>query len=312
MIRVADLISTFAHDQMTLNRIIRWVEVVLVILLAVSLARLVVDLIPPVAVSNMPVNSGLPVPVEGQGQQTGQLQPDTDRISPALKQLFGKANVSAVTEEELQQPLQQTSLNLTLKGILADRDSDNGLALIAAGDNKEKVYRVADEIEGAEIVRIEPRRVVIRRNGMTEALDLEVRKLSGSMTSTKSNPTANPPDRISFNTGIRKLGDNQWSISRAALKQQLNNLPSLLQQATAVPHTQDGQQIGFRIIDLKPGGVFQQLGIEQNDIIHSVNGSSVRNVEEALNAYRNLGSASAFQVGVVREGKQINLSLSVE
>ncbi len=306
MIRVANLISTYAHDQMTLNRIIRWVEVVLVVLLAVSLARLAGELIPSVPGSTTAASSGWFVPVEPQGQPTVQIQSDADRISPALRQMFGKANVSAMSKDEMQQPLQQTSLNLTLKGILADSGSDNRLALIAVGDNKEKVYRVEDQIEAAEIIRIEARRVIIRRNGMTEALDLEVKRLSANTTRTST------PDRISFSNGIRMLGDNEWTMSRSTLKQQLNNLPALLQQATAVPYIEDGEPAGFRIVDLQQGSVFQQLGIQQNDIIYSVNGAAIRTIEEALNAYRNLGSASAFKLGVVRDGKEINLNLSVQ
>ena len=304
MIRVEHLIRTF--DQITLGRSVRWVEIVLVVLLAIALARLMIDLIPSVPTGNSAANSGLIAPTEQDNRKNPGIQTNTETISPTLKQLFGGSNASAVSKEVEEEPVQQTSLNLVLKGILADRDSDNRVALIAVGGSKEQVYRVADQIEGTEIIRIEARRVIIRRNGMMESVELEVKKLSGSTNASAA------PNRISFGTGIRKIGDNELVILRSTLQQHMNNLPALLQQATAEPYSQDGEQIGFRMVGIQQGSVFQQLGLQQGDIIYSVNGTSIRNVEAALNAYRNMGSASAFRVGVMRGGQDISLNISVK
>jgi len=306
MIRVADLIGAFVHDPIRLNRLIKAVEVMLVILLAMAMARLAADLIWDAPVHNgnnatapgTPSTSSLPSsPADGSVLRT---------VTPALSQLFGTSESTEVSGVAETQPLQQTSLNLTLKGILADTESDNRLALISAGGGKEQVYRIGQKIEGAEIVRIEARRVVIYRNGANEALDLEVKKLEGMVT----RPDVQGGETIS--SGIRKLNETDRTITRSTLKQQMNNLPSLLQQATAVPHNEGGEQIGFRIVDLKKGSVFEQLGIQQNDIIYAVNGTPVRNAEEALSAYRMIGTTSNFMIGLLRNGQDLKLNLAIQ
>lgn len=296
-----NLMVTLVHDQTALDRIIRWAELLLVILLAVALARLVADLVPP-----LPVAADLPAvtPSQSSGPQADGLAV-SDRLSPALTGLFGieAASIDAVPAE---QPLQQTSLNLVLKGILADQATSNRLALIAAGGQKEKVYRTGDKVEGADIIRIEPRRVVIRRNGVTEALDLEVRKLAGAAGSKK---TAN---RIVTTGLVRAISDTERVIPQAVFKKQLSNLPALLQQASAVPHIDDGEQAGFRIVSINQGSLFEQLGIRRDDIIYAVNEMPVRNVGDAMDAYRNLSRSSTFRVGVIRDGEDLTLNLSVQ
>jgi general secretion pathway protein C len=219
--------------------------------------------------------------------------------------MFGTADIAAVTEVP-EQTLQQTPLNLVLKGILADQGTQNRYALIASGGQKERVYRTGDKVEGAEIVRIESRRVVIRRNGITEALNLVARKLSGNTDKTSGTARFNLP------AGIVRISDTERMIPRTTLEQHMKNLPALLLQATALPQIENGQQTGFRIVNLKQGSVFEQLGLRQDDVINAVNGKPVRNGEEALSAYQSLASATQFRIGVLRGGSNINLNFSVQ
>jgi general secretion pathway protein C len=299
------MLATVLNDQIVLNRAIRWLEVVLVILLAFSVARLASDLMwfSPASNSGTP-SEVIPPTLTSQPQFISDGRVNV-QVSPALAHLFGTTTTPTETAT-IGQPLQQTNLNLVLKGILADRDSGNRFALIAAGGAKEQVFRIGDKIAGAEIIGIEARRVVIRRNGVNEALDLEVRKLAGKAVN------ASVVNRVEFNNGIRQLSDTDRAISRNTLSQQLNNLPSLLQQARAIPHSEGGEQIGFRIVELKQGSVFEQLGIRQNDIIYAVNGTPIRNTEDALNAYRNMATTSTFRIGLLRNGQDIKLNLAVQ
>ena len=293
------------HDQTMQNRILRGIELVLVLLIAVTLARLILDLRPsvtevdigPAGVSSPGSQNDLPAQVRSNGAIS---------ISPVLKQMFGTAGAAAVAMEMPEQSLQQTPLNLVLKGILADQGTQNRYALISASGQKERVYRTGEQVEGAEIIRIEPRRVVIRRNGITEALNLVARKLSGNTDKLPAQARFNLPGEIV------RISDTERMITRATLEQHMKNLPALLIQATAVPQVDNGQQTGFRIVSLKQGSVFEQLGLRQDDIINSVNGKPVRNGEEALGAYQALASTTQFRIGVLRGGSNINLNFSVQ
>jgi type II secretion system protein C len=297
-----NLVEGLSRRGMAPQRLIRGAEVLLVIGVAVALASLARDLV---------TGTAAPAPEAIIGSAPG-TAPAGDagaaalrQVSPALKALFGTpAQGTAGAADE---PVRETRLNLTLKGVLTQRDSDKKLALISRGSQKEEVYQVGDQVEGAEIIRIEPRRVIIRRDGVTEALTLEIRVPAGTNTAA---PASNVEPR--GNSGVRLVGENERAVSRGTFRQQMSNLPRLLQQATAVPHTENGRPAGFRVVDIQAGSIFQDLGIEQNDIIRSVNGISVRTPEEAMNAYRNLRTASRFRLDLVRGGREISIDYTVQ
>lgn len=282
---------THINDPMTTERIIRGMEVILVIVLGVMLARLVAYLVTPSPVQSDIAGASL-MPVTTAPAQDFQ-------ISPALTGLFGSGTDIAAVETE--QPIQPTSLNLTLKGILADQGTNNRVALIASSGQKEKVYRVGDKVEGADIIRIEARRVIIRRNGVTEALDLQVNRPGAQSAVGRTTGPAR----------ILSLGENDRVIPVNTFKQQLSNLPTLLQQAQAIPQMNNGEQTGFRIVSINPGSIFEQIGIRQDDVINAVNDMPVRNVADAMNVYRTLATTNSFRVGLVRNGRDVVLNLSV-
>jgi general secretion pathway protein C len=278
---------------------VRWSEVALTVLLAVALADLAWDLAP----GPQPGVSAPSGPVAGADGQAAPTPSSGGPLTRPVKTLFGAApgrGASAASPE----PVRETGLDLTLTGVLArEGHRDQRLAVIAGGDGEETVYRVGDRVQGARIVRIEPRRVILVRNGVTEALNLKAERVETGTGSPSGGPARG---------GIRRTGTNQRVVSRDTLKRKLDNLPRLLRQAKAVPHKRDGQQVGFKVINIQQGSVFEDLGIQQGDVIQSVNGRSIRNPKQALTAYRELRSAKKFRVDVLRDGQPTTLQYAVK
>ncbi|NIN34985.1 MAG: PDZ domain-containing protein, partial [Gammaproteobacteria bacterium] len=82
--------------------------------------------------------------------------------------------------------------------------------------------------------------------------------------------------------------------------------------ARAIPHNENGQAMGFRLVNIQSGSVFEELGLQRDDVIRTVNGRQILSVEDALNTYRDLRTSRSFQVGLMRDGRQVTLSLSVQ
>jgi general secretion pathway protein C len=304
MLRISGLVRAAQAHVLTQQRLTGLLELGLVIVLAVLVVDLVMELVSGQSMPQAEISATLlSSPSTFENARPGN---DTNRPSTKLKALFGLPPVTSVGITQLEEELKETQLNLKLKGILVNSLSGIGLALIAGSNNVEEIYQVGDEIEGAEIVRIEPRRVVLKRNGTTEALNLEVSRLE---TDQVDNAVRNP--RFSRN-GIRKISDNQRVMSQRSLRQQLDNLPRLLQQARAVPHTVNGQSMGFKLVDIQAGSLFEDLGLEREDVIQSVNGTRLRTPQDALKAYRDLRTSKSFQVALIRSGRAMTLNLSVQ
>jgi type II secretion system protein C len=225
--------------------------------------------------------------------------------SAALRSLFGSAPRDQESPGPALEPVRATDLNLVLKGIMADRNSDRKLALIAQADNEEQVYWLGESIAGAVIAGIESGRVILDRDGAYEALNLDVelaRHASDSRSATDTIPGS-----------YSQPADNRRVIDKKLLDRQMNDLAVLLRQANAVPHTdKDGRQIGYKFVSLPNGSVFRKLGLRQEDIIQTVNGTSVLNTREALEAYRDLKTANAFSISLLRDGRPITLDYSIQ
>ncbi len=306
MDRLTGLGNFIQHRLNADNRLISLGEIILVIALAIVLADMVAG-----AIGSDP--QGGPINVD-QSRGINQLADTTDPMdytspSPSVLKLFGIATSTASIDDSSfdNEQIQETQLQLELKGILVNADDGKRLALIAVQGQSEDVYQEGDNIQGAEIIRIEPRRVILRHNGRTEALNLEIRDLEN--TSAAQRPRLRPGRSVS---GIRRVNDRERIIPRETFNRQLNNLPRLLQQARAIPHNENGQAMGFRLVNIQSGSVFEELGLQRDDVIRTVNGRQILSVEDALNTYRDLRTSRSFQVGLMRDGRQVTLSLSVQ
>ncbi|WP_176758747.1 type II secretion system protein GspC [Thiohalorhabdus denitrificans] len=285
---------------------IRLAEGVLVVALGVALADLTWDVFPPsppsAGLSQGPespsVPGGFQAPVGGSPGAQGREGP----VSESTRRLFG-VPASEGNGPGADAPVRETRLDLTLKGILARQEGTQKVALIASGEGEEGVYRVGDSLPGgAEILRIEPRRVILRRNGVTEALNLEVTELEGR---------ASRQGSAGSGSGIRKEGANRRVVSRRTVRQNLENLPSLLRQAKAVPHRVNGEPAGFRIVNIQSGSIYEDLGLREGDVVKSVNGQDIRTPSDALGAYRELKNADEYKVRLERDGQEQTLNYSV-
>jgi len=317
---LANLTSIVSGPKFSPQSLVRAFEITLVILLAITLANFGWSLFPGPAGSDIDI-------AELRKQQamsnpsslvSGNLTTPAS-VSPLVKGMFGSVSESTEPQTIAAENIQQTQLNLTLKGILANESSGNQFALIARGSQTEEVYRVGDTIEGAEILQIESRRVLIRRNGVTEALNLEVKagqtRNTPVTTAPVTMPGLNRGASLGGNgdlSGISRISDNQRVVTQDTLRQQLQNLPQLLTQAKAVPHMENGQATGFRVTEIQPDSVFQQLGLEREDVIRAVNGSPVRSVDDAIKAYGNLKTAKSFQLDLLRRGQPVTINFSVQ
>lgn len=216
----------------------------------------------------------------------------------AIKALFGRAEAVEQTGP-LFVPERETPIDLTLKGVLAYRISGTKLALIAQGNQAETLYALGERVSGAEIIQIDSRRVLLRRNGVTESLTLKVETLQ-----TVADDDARE--------GIRAVGGHERVVKREAFERELGNLSQLVQQAHTEPYTENGRPVGIRLVRIEDGSLFYELGLRAEDVIRSVNGAPVRNTEDALKAYEAVRFSNSYAIDVTREGRELTLNYSIQ
>lgn len=110
------------------------------------------------------------------------------------------------------------------------------------------------------------------------------------------------------------MGDNNFVIKRADLSKYTNDLSSILMQARAVPNRDPGTGAinGFRLLDMQPGSIFEQLGMQRMDVIKSVDGTPVDSPAKAMELYNTLKNAPKLSLQIERNGKTETMTYNIQ
>jgi general secretion pathway protein C len=204
--------------------------------------------------------------------------------------LFGEAPVPK--QDPANAP--QTSMPLTLTGIIAGNDPQNGLAILGPNAQSAKVYAVDDNLPGgARLHSVYADRVVIDRAGRLESLSLP-RTVSGTAPapSTAALPNESPV--------VERM--------RRALTQQPGLIADLLRPQAVM----DGDKVrGFRVYPGRNRLAFMRLGLRPGDEVVAINGTPLDDPERGQEILRTLGTAPEARVTVMRNNQQQDLTLNI-
>lgn len=176
---------------------------------------------------------------------------------------------------------------------------------------EQKLVRIGEALDGAEVVEVGWRKIVLRR-GPKEEILIVPPDLGISKTAKKSSRTKRSGSSTSANESkVRKLGDDRFMIGRDEVNHQLENLSTLFTQMRAVPSMKDGQTQGFRVFAIRRGSLFQQLGLRNNDVVQRINGLELTDPTRAMGLFEELKGETRLSVDVLRGGEPRTLSYEI-
>lgn len=261
--------------------------------------------------------------------------------NPATDEILSRNLFGAVVEEETETPdvaagdtseIEETTLRLELIGIVYEGDDHprNFATIKNLTEQEIKLYRRGSAIaENASVERVERDRVLIVRDGELEELRFP-KKTSGSGASNRPRHVhqARPGKgqgrgnkqggRNDITEGIEEVGPGEYRLKRDAIKDALapENLSNILTQARTIPNRKrvDGKTVidGFRIYRIRPKSVFDKLGLQNGDIIKSINGQYLDNLDTALNMLQTLRSQDEFSLSIERRRREQEFHYEVE
>jgi general secretion pathway protein C len=183
---------------------------------------------------------------------------------------------------------------------------NGGFAIISVNGGEATSFSVGEEIlAGATLHAVHPDRALLRRAGLLESM-----LLKDSVALPEGSIVTSPQHRNTASlAGIRGSG-NTFTVERGTLAQQMQR-PEFLTQALMVPNAGGG----FLVREIQPGSVYEKLGVRAGDVIRSVNGQPINNMEEVMKLYQQLGGinqASNVSIEVMRGGRSESLQYNLE
>ena len=218
--------------------------------------------------------------------------------------LFGQVDLTAGQNSLSPATIPLTSLNLALTGVILH--GNGGFAIISANGGEATSFSVGEEIlAGATLHAVYPDRALLRRAGALESMLLkEIVALAEGSIVTSPQLRGHTPL-----AGIRGNGNN-FTVERNTLTQQMQR-PEFLTQALMVPNAGGG----FLVREIQPGSVYEKLGVRTGDVIRSVNGRPINNMEEVMKLYQQIGGvnqAGSVSIEVMRGGRSESLQYNLE
>ena len=240
-------------------------------------------------------------------------------VSVSKWHLFG----NALQQQSLQRNAPATTLDLNLRGTLADADPHSGIAVIADAQGIERAWRTGEEIAaGVTLDEVHSDRVVLRHDGVQEILVLvrdeaaervapippdqrggkSLRNTApGSATSPGALPAFAPPQlahgALDWQKTMDKIGGNPAELaSNVRIDPVINN----------------GQIAGVRVSAANgDAALISRLGLQPGDIVIAVNGIPVDSVARGQQIVESLGNAGSVRVTVSRGGVPTEISVQL-
>lgn len=179
--------------------------------------------------------------------------------------------------------------------------SDCENSIIESVDAAFLLPQICSNINGqAKVARIESEKVYIfnEAEGRYEYLALEGSAKDRSL----PRKFGQAPEASAIGNGIRRVSENSYEIDQEELDMALANLSKIATQARAVPAFEDGKPVGFRLFSIKPNSVFSKIGLQNGDVINSINGYDLSSPDKALELYNKLKTEKNFTMDFKRNG----------
>jgi general secretion pathway protein C len=279
------------------NRVLPpWVSLLLVIAIGWQIAKIIWMLVPGPAGGD-----SISIPATTLSPRV-QATASTDVQAIVDSHMFGVADADAVEvapRPVVEENLSDTRLtNLLLKGTVASDMPEFSIAIIADGNNEEKVYAIDDPIgSSAKLHAVYADRVVLNENGVLTNL-----KLPREFSESTPAPARRTTSRVRQNT------NNATSI-QAAVSQNLTKLSDVIRPT---PYFVNGQQSGYRVYPGRNRQQFSALGLRPGDLIKDIDGQSLSDPTQAMQIFQGLGTSDQVTVTVERNGQPETIVLKTD
>ena len=310
-------------DEQRLTMLQRGLIVVLAVWAVNSMANIVWALIPsaPVEVSkSVVINPPLSTANASGGVET------IDVSSILGMSVFGAVEPSEVQElaplatavnprEGIENGARETSLALTLTGIVASTADGLGSAMIEARKEQE-LYSVGDDLPAngkVTLAKILPKQVVIDNNGTYELITLfDDNGIVGNVQSVASAPMSDSSERTPSSVAAISATQAERQQLAATYRAQLYSDPQSLAGLVSISAVQsDAGLRGYRVAPGRDAAQFTALGFKAGDIVTAVNGYALSDPTNTVRLYQLMRDATDATFEIERDGSPVSISVSM-
>jgi general secretion pathway protein C len=233
---------------------------------------------------------------------------DLQSFAPILeKGLFGKATqgklqaIALPTANSGTPGVSQGDLQLLGTAIGSFRET---FALIQQiSTREERVFRLGEKVfDLGPLVAVKKESVEISVGGQRVTLQ--------TPTSVAAGPAA-PPHAIQPGVLAREVTAGSFVIDQRALNAALDNMGQAMTDARLTPSVKEGKVEGFRVTEVRSGGIFNLVGLKNSDVLLRINDFPIDSPEKAIQSLSVLKGQSRIKLDLLRDGRPASLTYDI-
>ena len=85
-----------------------------------------------------------------------------------------------------------------------------------------------------------------------------------------------------------------------------------MRTARIIPHEENGRTVGVKLYGIRRNSLLGRLGLQNGDMLRTINGYDMTSPDSALEAYSRLRGANNLSVNVVRRGNPMALEYNIQ
>lgn len=128
------------------------------------------------------------------------------------------------------------------------------------------------------------------------------RRILFKVPSTMPDEAARPAFQQKAQLATRKA-EGQWTIDQRAVSGIFDNMDKVLTDARFVPYVDNGKLSGFKVSEIKASGVFSMIGLQDGDVVMSINGYRLDSPDKVAQILGGLRGETEVRVDILR-GRQ--------
>jgi general secretion pathway protein C len=228
----------------------------------------------------------------------------------------------AITWEHGQERPPPCDGSIRLVGSYVRRGSlDQSFAAITNSTGSSLLYRSGMTIDERHVIGIEPDFVVLQpSSGEVCSIGMfgdappiaTARALPPAVVTPEGGgDTALGISAEEMEQNIQQISETSFSINRTLVDRLLANQAALMSAARVIPHEEDGHVVGVKIYGIRRSSLLGHLGIQNGDMLRTLNGYDMTDPTAVLDAYSRLRTADSLSISMVRRGAPVTVDYAI-
>jgi general secretion pathway protein C len=169
----------------------------------------------------------------------------------------------------------------------------------------QEIFRIGESVFGVGTLQaVKKDRVIIKKD--TRSLEIPLEDVRVTEIHKQASGTA-------FSSAFaQQIGRGAYVVDQRKLQQAIANPAQMMTDARLRPNNAGGRDEGFILSEVKPGGIYQSLGLQDGDVLLRINDYDISNPERALQAFTALRGLDRVQVDLIRSGARMTMTYQIQ